>query len=117
MTPENPYAPPQSSPPEAAMDQKKKPSFFQRILNYQAKAIYLGLGLLILCLILGSAIGKHSQLTGSLLIVVAQFGGFLFVVSILLTLPFSIWGIIDGYLTGRKNRLAAQKNSPPPSLK
>lgn len=105
--PDNPYAPPQSiqTPKSRVRTQ------FERISAYQSKAIYLGLAIMIGIPVLAAILKSPLPWITPFATAFASLGGLLFVLAVLLTLPLSIWGIIDGYHAGRKNRLAAEQNA------
>lgn len=104
---DNPYAPPQS----VQTPKSRVRTLFELVAAYQSKAIYLGLALMVGTPILAALLKEPIPWISPIARVIAYLGGLLFVVAIVLTLPLSVWGIIDGYRAGRKNRLTAEQNT------
>ena len=105
--PVDPYAPPKS----VLIPQSRIRTLFERASVYQSRAIYLGLALMIGSLLLAGILSGGSNSLTPIALTLSSIGGIVFVIGVFLTLPLSIWGIIDGYKEGRKNRRIANKNT------
>ena len=99
----DPYAPPKA----ALISKSRGRTLFERASVYQSRATYLGFFVMIGALIAAGLTSNFSQILSTIAVTVASISGFIFAASVFLTLPLSIWGIIDGYREGRKNRRAA----------
>ena len=97
----NPYAPPKACPTPAP----KNRTTFQRASAHQSKTIYLGLAVAIGFAILGSFLNKASELLMSISLGISAVAGIIVVLAICMSIPLTIWGIIDGYREGQnRNR-------------
>lgn len=100
----NPYAPPKAAP----TGRSRVRTLFERASIYQSRAVYSGFLLMVGGFILTGIFFQSDKSLQAITLGLSSIGGIIFVMAVFLTLPLSIWGIIDGYRDGRKNRRASK---------